>query len=166
MDIFDEDLLRFWEVLNKHEVRYIMVGGFAVNMQGFSRSTDDSDLWLDDTPANRRNFRKAFEALGYGDYPSLETMQFVPGWTQFNIANGLILDIMTSMEGLNDLSFAECYEMAKMADLNGVMVPFLHINHLLANKRAVNRPKDQIDVIELERIKAFLDQQEKKPGGS
>lgn len=34
-----------------------------------------------------------------------------------------------------------------------VSVPFLHINHLLANKKAVNRPKDQVDVIELERIK-------------
>ncbi|MFV0605925.1 MAG: hypothetical protein ACK5NK_08810 [Niabella sp.] len=156
MDIYDEDLLLFWATLNKYSVKYIMVGGFAVNMQGFSRATDDSDIWLNDTLQNRQHLRKAFEELGYGDYPSLENMQFVPGWTEFYIAGGLVLDIMTSMKGLENLSFAECYEMAKKANLNGIIVPFLHINHLIANKKAVNRPKDQIDVLELERIKSFI----------
>lgn len=160
MDIFDEELLKFWEILNKHHVSYIMVGGFAVNMQGFSRATEDSDLWLEDEKNNRKNLRKAFEELGYGDYPSLETMPFVPGWTQFYIASGLVLDIMTSMKGLEDLSFQECLSLAKVADLNGIKVPFLHINHLIANKKAVARPKDQIDVIELERIKKILEEDE------
>lgn len=157
MDIFDEGLLRFWEALNKHNVLYIMAGGFAVNMQGFSSATDDSDLWLKDTVENRQNFRKALSELGYGDYASIETMQFVPGWTQFYEARGLVLGIMTSMKGLEELSFEECYDLAKKADLNGLVVPFLHINHLIANKKAVNRPKNQIDVIELERIRKFLE---------
>ena len=39
------------------------------------------------------------------------------------------------------------------AEIENIKVPFLHINHLLANKKAVNRPKDQIDVIELEKLK-------------
>ncbi|WP_300601508.1 hypothetical protein [Niabella sp.] len=158
MDIFDEELLQFWKVLNKHQVLYIMVGGFAVNLQGFNRATEDSDLWLKDELQNRRNFRNAFNELGYGDYPSFETMQFVPGWTEFYIANGLILDIMTSMKGLEHLSFDDCLKEATIADLNGIKVPFLHINHLIANKKAVNRPKDQIDVIELERIKKILEE--------
>lgn len=44
MDVMDEGLLDFWRVLNKHQVAYIMVGGFAVNMNGFTRATDDSVL--------------------------------------------------------------------------------------------------------------------------
>ena len=43
--------------------------------------------------------------------------------------------------------------MAKIATIENIKIPFLHINHLIANKKAVNRPKDQIDVIELEKIK-------------
>lgn len=66
--------------------------------------------------------------------------------------NGLRLDIMVSMKGLEGYSFDECLEMASIADIDGVQVPFLHINQLIANKKAVNRPKDQLDVIELERI--------------
>ena len=37
-------------------------------------------------------------------------------------------------------------------------IPILHINHLIANKRVVNRSKDQLDVIELEKIKKLKDE--------
>ena len=161
MDIMDEGLIEFWKILNKNKVVYIMVGGFAVNMNGYIRATKDSNLWLKDTLLNRKNFRIAYAELGYGDFPSFETMDFTPGWTQFYIANGIILDIMTSMKGLENKSFDECLQQSRVADLNGVHVPFLHINDLLANKKAVGRPKDQLDVLELEKIKAYLDEAKK-----
>jgi hypothetical protein len=139
MDMMDEGLLDFWRCLNSNNVLYIMVGGFAVNMNGFIRATKDSDIWLKDTSENRKNFRKAYAEAGYGDYASLETLQFVPGWTQFYIADGLVLDIMTEMEGLEKGSFDEHLKQAAIADIDGVKVPFLHINALIANKKAVGR---------------------------
>lgn len=81
MDILDEDLLAFWKKLNEHNVRYIMIGGFAVNMHGYARATKDADLWLEDSPESRMGLRKTFAALGYGDFASVEEMVFVPGWT-------------------------------------------------------------------------------------
>lgn len=158
MDIFDLELLRFWKILNNNEVAYIMVGGFAVNLHGFSRATEDCDIWLKDTIENRKHLRKAFIELGYGDFPVLETMSFVAGWTQFFVSGSLTLDMITTMKGLEELTFEECFNVSKKANLEGIVVPFLHINHLLANKKAVNRPKDQIDVLELERIKNYLEQ--------
>jgi len=86
----------------------------------------------------------------------LETMQFVPGWTDFQLNNGLRMDILVNMKGLEGYSFDECLEAASVADTDGVKIPFPHINQLIANKKAVNRSKDQIDVIELERIKKIL----------
>jgi len=153
MDILDEGLLRFWKTLNDNGVKYIMVGGFATRFHGFNRSTDDLDIWLHDTLDNRKRLRLAFRELGYGDFQSFETMQFVPGWTSFYVENAIELDIMTSMKGIEDLSFLECLEIASVADLEGVVVPFLNINQLIDNKKAVNRPKDQIDVIALEKIR-------------
>ena len=88
-------------------------------------------------------------------------MQFIPGWTSFYAA-GIVLDIMTTMKGLESFSFAECYAIALFADLNGIQVPFLHINHLIQNKKAVNRPKDQIDVIYLEKIKQIIEEEQQK----
>jgi len=158
MDVMDEDLLEFWRILNKYNVQYIMVGGFAVNMHGFIRATKDSDLWLKDDLVNRQKLRQAFKDLGYGDYPAIETMEFAPGWTQFYIAGGILLDIMTSMKGLEEKSFEECLSKARIAHLNDVEVPFLHINDLLVNKKAVNRAKDQLDILELERIKKLQEE--------
>lgn len=166
MDVFDKDLLEFWRILNKHNVVYMMVGGFAVNMHGYIRATKDSDIWLKDELANRKNLRLAFADYGYGDYSTLETIEFVPGWTQFNIGGGIILDIMTSMKGLELFSFDVCYKNARIADLDSVKVPFLHINDLITNKKAVGRPKDLTDVIELEKIKKLQEEMNKEKPGS
>ena len=152
MDILDESLLEFWKSLNQHQVLYIMVGGFAVNMHGFTRSTNDIDLWLKDTKLNRQNFGKAMAPLGY-DGLTWEEIQFVPGWSDFYIGPGIRLDIMIDMKGLNDFPFDEAYKQANIGQIEGLLVPFLNMNHLIANKKAVNRPKDQIDVIELEKLK-------------
>ncbi len=156
MDIFDEEILKFWAALENCQVRYIMVGGYATNLHGYQRYTGDIDIWIADTLENRRHLREAFAESGMGDYYMLETMQFVPGWTDFHLNNGLRLDILVSMKGLEGYTFEECMDMASIADIDGVKVPFLHINQLIANKKAVNRPKDQLDVIELERIQKLL----------
>ena len=84
MDIFDEEMLNYWRCLNKCSVRYIMVGGVATNFNGYNRTTDDIDVWLEDTPANRDNYRKAFHQYSGIDYAMINTMQIIPGWTNFN----------------------------------------------------------------------------------
>jgi predicted nucleotidyltransferase len=154
MDVLDESLLNFWRLMNRHEVAYIMIGGVAVNLHGYSRSTDDIDVWLEDTLENRRKLEKVLGELGYASL-QLETFPFIPGWTNFYIGEGLELDIITSMKGMEGLSFTHCLQAATTADIAGVKVPFLHINHLIANKKAVNRLRDQVDVAELERIRLY-----------
>lgn len=152
MDIYDEDMLRFWHSLADCDVKYIMVGGFAANMHGFSRTTKDIDIWVKDDKPNRQNLGKAMTVFGYESL-AWEEMQFVPGWTDFYIGNGIILDILIKMKGLEGCTFDQCFLLARIATIENIKIPFLHINHLIANKKAVNRPKDQIDVIELEKIK-------------
>ena len=152
MDIYDESLLEFWKSLTENKVLYIMVGGFAVNMHGFSRTTNDVDIWLKDTIPNRLNFGKVMIKYGYQGV-TWEEIQFVPGWSDFYIGPGIRLDIMIDMKGLTDLPFDEALSSANIGQIENLLVPFLNINNLIANKKAVNRPKDQIDVIELEKIK-------------
>lgn len=82
MDIFDEEILSFWECLNKVHVAYIMIGGYAMNLHGYQRFTGDMDIWIEDTPINRQNLRRAFQNCNMGDFPMIETMQFVAGWTE------------------------------------------------------------------------------------
>jgi hypothetical protein len=151
MDLLDESLLDFWKALNHFQVKYIMVGGVAVNLHGYSRTTNDIDVWIKDTSENRKALELAFTQFGY-DGIDLEDFQFVPGWTDFFIGSGILLDILIDMAGLEGYSFDESLELASIAEIEDTPVPFLHINQLIANKKAVNRSKDQIDVIELEKI--------------
>ena len=44
MDVFDEELLKFWKALQQNNVQYIMVGGVATNLHGYNRTTDDIDM--------------------------------------------------------------------------------------------------------------------------
>ncbi|MEI9945681.1 MAG: DUF6036 family nucleotidyltransferase [Chitinophagaceae bacterium] len=158
MDIFDEDLLNYWRTLNKYKIRYIMVGGVATNLNGYQRTTEDIDVWLEDTPENRENYRLAFEEYTGEDYFMINRMQIIPGWTNFNLNTGFKLDLMTKMKGLESTSFDECLKSANIAAIEDIFVPFLHINDLIINKKAVGRPKDQLDVIELEKIKKYLEE--------
>ena len=162
MDIFDEELVNFWKHLNLCKVNYIMVGGVATNLNGYQRTTEDIDIWIEDTGENRENLRKAFRKSRMGDYYMLKTMQIIPGWTDFHLNNGLRVDLMIGMKGLEGYTFSECLQMASIAKIDGHKVPFLHINHLIANKKAVNRPKDQLDVFYLEKIQKYLDENGKE----
>lgn len=152
MDVFDENLLAFWRSLQQNKVQYILIGGYAINFHGFQRFTGDMDIWLKDTLQNRQALRNVFIDCDMGDYPILESMQFIAGWTEFHLNNGLTLDILTEMKGLEDYTFDECLQMASVADIDGVNIPFLHINQLIKNKQVIDRPKDRIDIIALEKL--------------
>jgi hypothetical protein len=153
VDVFDEEILNFWKALQDNQVQYILVGGYAINLHGYQRFTGDLDIWIKDNLTNRQQLRKAFIACDMGDFPILEYMQFVPGWTDFHLNNNMRLDILIDMKGLEGYSFDECLQMASVADIDDVSIPFLHINQLIENKKTVNRPKDQIDVLALENIR-------------
>jgi len=79
-------------------------------------------------------------------------MDFIAGWTSFYAA-GIVLDIMTEMKGLEHLSFSSCYEDALITEIGDVQIRSLHLNHLILNKKVVDRPKDKLDVIYLEKLK-------------
>jgi hypothetical protein len=157
VDVFDEEILNFWKALHDHNVQYIMIGGYAINLHGYQRFTGDLDIWIKDTLENRKQLRMAFISCDMGDYPMIEHMQFVTGWTEFHLNNNLSLDILTEMKGLEEYTFDECLQMASVAEIENVSIPFLHINQLIANKKTVNRPKDQIDVLALEQIRKLRD---------
>lgn len=152
MGLMDEKLLNFWKALNHFGVDYIMVGGLAVNLHGFSRTTNYIDIWIKEVKENRKQLGLVFSQFGYPDI-NLEKFEFIPGWTNFHIGSGVHLDILINMVGLEGYSFDDCLNQASIAEIDNIKIPFLHINQLIANKKAINRPKEQINVLELEKIK-------------
>lgn len=145
----------FLKTLFEEGVRYLVAGDLASTFHGLNRATDIIELYVEDTIENRKKLRAAFIKNEMGDFEPLERIEFIPGWTFFHLNNGFRLDIMTSLKGLENVSFDECFQMAVEVDIEGIPVRFLHYNHLIESKKAANRPKDQIDIIELEKIHNF-----------
>lgn len=80
-------------------------------------------------------------------------MQFVPGWTNFQLNMGFLLDVMVQVKGLEHIGFEECFKYAVVTEIEGIPVRFLHYNHLITCKKAAGRPRDLSDIEELEKIK-------------
>ena len=137
MDTHDESILLLWTHLANQDVRYIMIGGFAVNIHGFSRFTADVDILIEDSLANRKNFRTALKDADIGDFELLETMDIIPGY---------------KISGFEESDFSELFEQAVEMEINNITVKFLHLNHLIHTKKISNRPKDSIDIEELKKI--------------
>ncbi len=153
MDVNDEDLIAFWKAMNLNEVNYIMVGGFAGLLHGGTRITEDVDIWIEDSISNRARLRKTLSDIGIGDFTNLETMDFIPGWTTVYLSPGIELDIFTELKAFPSRTFGESLSKAYIAEIAGVKVPFLHLNQLIEEKKANARPKDLLDIEELELIK-------------
>ena len=147
-----QQIIDIWKYFFQFNVNYITIGGFAVNMHGYNRSTGDIDILLEDTTANRTSLRNAFIQIGLGDLEALDTMQFVAGWTEFSLNEGFRLDIMTSVKGLEDKTFKELFDAAKVVKIENIPVKFIDYDNLIIAKKAANRLKDQLDIEELEKL--------------
>lgn len=80
-------------------------------------------------------------------------MDMVSGWSTLYFSSGFELDIMTFLKGFDQGKFDECYQISPTAIMENIPIKFLHINQLIEAKKASNRPKDIVDIIELEKIR-------------
>ncbi len=158
MDILDEEILALWKALATNDVQYIMVGGFALNLHGHHRTTGDMDIWIKDTVTNRKALRKTLADIEVGDFESIETMDFIPGWSGIRLNSGFELDIMTYLKGFEQNKFDESFKLASTAIIADIPVRFLHINELISAKLASSREKDLIDIIALKKIRQARDE--------
>lgn len=142
-----------WEKLHSNNVKYLIIGGLAVNIYGYTRNTCDIDILIEDSLENRKNLRQAFLEIGIGDIPAIETMVFLPGWTDFSLFFGIRLDVMTSIKGLEDQNFDVLLEKATIVMLNEITIYFIDYQSLIVAKKATNRLKDQLDLEQLGEIK-------------
>ena len=148
----NSQIVEIWKYFSLNNVKYLTIGGFAVNMYGYGRNTGDIDIFIEDTDENRENLRVALKKAGIGDFESLKTMQFIPGWTDITLNFNLRLDIMTSVKGFEYTTFKELLEKAYITEISGIPVYFLDYENLIKTKKAANRPKDILDIEELEKI--------------
>jgi len=152
----NSQIIDIWKYLADNKVKYLTIGGFAVNIYGYGRNTGDIDIFIEDSIENRENLREALKQAGIGDFENINTMQFIPGWTDITLNFNLRLDIMTSVKGLENKTFEQLLEKAYITEISDIPVYFLDYKNLIIAKKAANRPKDLLDIEELEKINRDL----------
>jgi len=147
--VLNENFTDFISLLNAHDVKYVLVGGWAVIFEGYSRTTGDMDFFVgtDDENADKiLGVIKKFmgSSLGFTKEDFLkEDNVIMLGRPPFRI------DILTSISGV---SFEEAYNSSHIFVDEDLVIRCIHINELITNKKSSGRLKDLADAEMLEKI--------------
>ncbi len=156
------------QALADETVQFVLVGGLAVQLHGFLRSTFDIDLVLamdDDNLSRFIDVAKRFGLLPVAPVSidalrspvQIEQWHREKGMLAFALreahAGGGLVDVLVRPE----VPFDQLVGHAVMGDLFGRQVRIASIDDLLVMKRAANRPKDLLDIAALEKIKLGVD---------
>jgi hypothetical protein len=147
MNIFNEDFKDFIVYLNQFEVEYIVVGGYAVIIRGYSRSTGDIDIWVNKTIENFRKLQKAILLFGLPKFAIKEIEFFSDEIDVFTFGKPpYAIEIMTAVKGLD---FNTTFVKATIEQINDIPVRIIHLNQLIEAKKAAWRNKDLNDIEQL-----------------
>ena len=128
-------------MLHSNGVKYLLIGGYAVNYYGYARSTGDMDIWVDRSPANAEKLAAALRALGFA---SVTPALFTEADSVIRMGvPPLRLEILTSVSGLE---FEECYTRRQTVPIEDILIHVVCFDDLKTNKRAAGRAKDLADL--------------------
>ena len=141
--MLNQDFREFIESLNANQVRYLVVGGYAVAIHGHPRYTKDIDIWVEVSPANAANLIRALDQFGFGslglkESDFLETDQIIQLGNPPNR-----IELFTALPGVD---FAVCYPLRVEIELDNIRVNFIDLENLKKNKLASGRHQDLADV--------------------
>jgi len=140
------DMLR---IFNEENVQYLVVGGFATILHGYTRITKDIDLLVWPNPENAVRVMRALEKFG-APMSNISVADFEKEGTVFQIGVAPIrIDIITQIIEIN---FENAYRNAEITDINGLKIPLISIPDLIKNKKAAGRRQDLDDAEHLEVI--------------
>lgn len=142
-----QDFHELLECFARNDVRYLIVGGWALAAHGHPRLTKDLDVWVWAESTNARALLEALEEFGFGDLDlSVEDFSQPDIVIQLGYPPNRV-DLLTSPTGV---AFESCWGDRLEIQMDGLLVPFIGLEGLKANKRASGRPQDMVDVEILE----------------
>lgn len=145
--MLNQDFKEFIQSLNDNQVRYLVIGGYAVAFHGHPRYTKDLDVWIAMNPDNAAKMVKALQQFGFGSLGLKAEDFLVPDQIiQLGYAPSRI-DLLTTLEGVE---FENCYASRVEVEIDEIKANFIDLDNLKRNKKATGRHQDLADLENLE----------------
>jgi predicted nucleotidyltransferase len=144
--MLNKDYKEMLQCLLEENVKFLLVGAYAVAVHGFPRATKDIDFFVWATPENASSLMRALIKFG-APLDQISESDFSSEGIIFQIGNSpRRIDIITSASGVD---FEQAYSNKKIVILEGLEVPVISLQDLIVNKRASGRMQDLADVEKL-----------------
>ncbi|MFH1645315.1 MAG: hypothetical protein ABIB11_02750 [Candidatus Omnitrophota bacterium] len=140
--MLNEDYREILQLLLDNEVKFLVVGAYALGAYGYPRATGDFDIWVE---ASLENSKKIYKSLFEFGSPLIdindETFSEAGIVFQVGVAPRRI-DIITKIDGVD---FSKAYKHKQDIEIEELEVPFISKDDLIKNKEATGRDKDKLD---------------------
>lgn len=157
-----KSLFTVCSLLQKHDVKYMLIGGTAVALNGYYRNsiniagnlTDkpDIDIWYNPTYENYFNLLKVIEELGQdiSDFKNEQSPNPHKSFFKLDFAD-FTLDFIPEIKA--QLKFADATKRKETVELEETRIHFMNYFDLIEDKKATARKKDFEDIEQLRKIK-------------
>ncbi len=127
-----------------HDVRYLLIGGYAVNAFGYVRNTIDIDVWIASDPDNRKRAISAIREFAFPSAPD-DLFDDPNKFVRMGVAP-VRIEVLQIISGVE---FDDCWNRRVELAEEDILIPMISLPDLKANKRASGRPKDLVDLSNL-----------------
>ncbi len=158
------DYLGIFRKFNEEGIRYLVVGGLAMNLLGVPRVTYDIDILIDLEDDNISALMRLMKEWGFKPKVPVNIMDFADkakrdDWIKtknmkaFNLVNARWA--LSEIDVIIDapVNYTEARKRAKRITVQGVPIPVISIDDLIKMKRAAGRELDKADIQYLRQVK-------------
>lgn len=154
MDLLNDEFLLFLKCAQLNSLRYMLIGGYAVNYYGYNRNTNDMDVWIAPTNENKLLFINTLLCMKYSEreidplYQEDFTQPFVGSFG----SEGSDIDVLTIVH--HSISYIEAEKNKNIFEiLPGLFMNLVPYEFLKDMKLRSHRDKDLWDISQLEKIR-------------
>lgn len=143
----EQDFEEFIELLNKNEVKYMIVGAYALALYAKPRNTGDIDIFIGRDEINVLGMLRVLKDFGFEGMGIIKDDLLSEGRIIQLGVSPVRIDIMNHIDGV---LFEEAYSSVEKVRFGSTIANFISYKDLIKNKLSSNRKKDQADLEELQ----------------
>ena len=148
--MLNEDYKEMLQILLNNEVKFLIVGAYAMGAYGYPRATGDFDIWVD---ATIENSKRIYRSLSEFCVPISNITENTFAEKEIIFQIGVAprrIDIITHIDGV---IFQEAHKSRENIEIEKLTIPFISKENLIKNKQSTGREKDKLDANYLKKTK-------------